>query len=334
MTDEKNNAEGISPEDNTQSLDEMLDQIIDGEVENDAEPSVEAPVSQDTETLDEDVPDTNALPSDAEIDALLASDIEPSPEEQAAQQKKRQVMWTIFGVAIILAIILPAAFVFLKARSIASNTTQQQTTIIPVKNNGSEGSSEATSTETTKTALVTENSEEPENREVDLEEWNYYVNGFNIFAPAKGPRATAADGVNPTYEATLYDALDIYINEANAVQITIPKISGVEKVLGDENGDVVPTTDNVGGSTTTDIVISPSGSSTTTKVTRIYLDAIGSTANNKVAVWAVGKTPYQTTVGEMIGKTGWKVTKITATTATITNSSKTYTLRVGGSTVK
>lgn len=327
MADNKDMAADISPEENPQSLDEMLDQIIDDEIENGTE--------SDTDELHAEEA-VDAAPSDAAISALLGPDAELSPEEQAAQQKKRQIMWTIFGIAIILAIILPAGYVFLKARNIASNTTQQQqTTIIPVKNDGTQASVEPTSSEATKTAIVTDEDEsEPENREVDLEEWNYYLNGFNIFAPAKGARVLGADGINPTYKATVYDALDIYINKANGIQITVPEFAGDKS--DDEGAE--STTDgavDTGTSTTSgDDSIVTSDNPKPASVVRIYLDAIGSNSTNKVAVWAVGNSSYQTTVGEKIGKTGWKVTKITSTTATITNGSKTYTLRVGGSAKK
>ena len=343
MTDEKN-----MPEETSQSLDEMLDQIIDNDIDGDTDTSANTPVINadvDTQDAPEDVKDTAKIAEekkpidwenldDDQLSELMSSEDGITESEKAADQKRRQMLWMIFGIAVILAIILPAGYVFIKARGIASNTPTQEPIITPVNNATPGKSAEASSTEATKTAatVTEEKTEEAEYREVELEEWNYYVHGFNIFAPARGPRVKAADGINPIYKATVYDALDIYINKANGVQITVPQIAGTStdgaegtaNNLADDAQAAVDSLNNASSSSS-----ASSGAGTT--ATRIYLDAIGTNDTDKVAVWTIGKTSYQTSVGDTIGSTGWKVTKITDSTATIQNGSKSYTLRVGGS---
>lgn len=344
-------------DDSTLSLDEMLDQIIDEDTEIVDESQAPEPEVELDDLIDEPVEDQTDLPIEPELADQTTSEINqdkvlynlddesigvflsdnegPSPEELAAKQKRRQMLWALFGVACILAIVLPAAFVFLKARSIANNTPDnKQATIKPVNEDANIKSVEATSSETTKTATtVTEDTsstlDSSSYKEVDLEEWNYYVHGCNIFAPARGPRVRdAAGNTNPIYKATVYDALDILINKANGVQMTMPVFAGDAASANTDgtstSGDTVKVTTSSSSNTS---------SSTTTK-TRMYLDAIGSSSSHKIAVWIVGRTSYQTAVGDKIGSTGWKVTNITSTTATIKNGSKTYTLRVGGSAVQ
>ena len=362
MVNENDNSVEMPQDDSSLSLDEMLGQIIDEDVEVVDESQTPEPEVDLDDLIDEPVEDQTDLPdesanedlekqddesstepaqspdmadnlNDESIGALLSEGAVPSPEEEAAKQKRRQLLWVVFGIACILAIALPATFVFLKARSIASNTPDNQTTIKPVNDgNATVKSIEATSSETTKTAsTVTEDdsatSDSTSYKEVDLEEWNYYVHGYNIFAPARGPRVKdAASQINENYKTTVYDALDILINEANGVQITIPDFTDTVKTDAtgsNSSSNSSPQVDTGSGST-----------SKPPSKTRMYLDAIGSSSTNKVAIWYVGKTSYQTVVGDKIGSTGWKVTRITSTTATIKNGSKTYTLRVGGYAIK
>lgn len=354
-----------SQDDSSLSLDEMLDQIFDEDTEVIDESQAPEPEVELDDLIDEPVEDQTDLPNESEyteasnpgnvsgeeiqnqadeflgnlddesIGVLLSDSEGSSPEELVAKQKRRQMLWALFGVACILAIVLPATFVFLKARSIANNTSDKPATIVPVnKNNGNIKSVETTSSETTKTATtVTEDmsssSDSSSYKEIDLEEWNYYVHGCNIFAPARGPRVKDAAGqINAIYKATAYDALDILVNKANGVQITIPVFTDSGESANTDgtstSGDTVKVTTSSSSNTS---------SSTTTK-TRMYLDAIGSSSSHKIAVWIVGRTSYQTAIGDQIGSTGWKVTNITSTTATIKNGSKTYTLRVGGSAVQ
>ena len=360
MVNENDNPIEVPQDDASLSLDEMLDQIIDEDVEVVDESQVPEPEVDLEDLIDEPVEDQTDLPdeplSDDAVDSsekissspvqsagifdnldtedigvLLSDSAISSPEEEAAQQKRRQLLWAIFGIACILAIVLPATFVFLKARSIANNTQDNQATIVPLDNGKPNIKSiEASSSETTKTAATITEDEPtipaaPALKEVDLEEWNYYVHAYNIFAPARGPRVKDAAGqTNEIYKATVYDALDILVNEANGIQITIPTFTDT------------PVTDGTDSQSTSGdtITTNPKQNSNATSKTRMYLDAIGSNSTNKIAVWYVGKTSYQTIVGDSIGSTGWKVTRITSTTATIKNGSKTYTLRVGGYALK
>lgn len=359
MADEKDmNTE--MPQDDALSLDEMLDQIIDEDVEGVDESQMPEPEVNLDDLIDEPVEDQSDIESeeadsddaalvpnnlkdidldsltDEQVGALMTGDTEEKPEDAAAKQKRRQLLWMIFGIACILAIILPAAWVFLRARSIASNTPQKQQTIVPVKSNpATQQSAEMTSSaEATKTAATVSEEKEstkPKYREVDLEEWNYYVHGFNIFAPARGERVKDGSGaVNANYKATVYDALDILVNKANGIQITIPMFS--DETATDNNSN---TSSDAAASSTNDTVKtstnSSSSSSSKTTSTRIVLDAIGSSSTEKIAIWAANGKSYQTEVGDKIGSTGWKVLQITSSTATIKNGSKLFTLRVGGS---
>lgn len=242
-----------------------------------------------------------------------------SPEDQANEQKRRQLLWTIFAIACVLAIVLPAAWVFLGARMTATDDTQNQRVITPVNGQPNTG---ATSVEVTKSASAApaHSEEATESVEIDLSQWDYYLSGKNIFAPLEGNRVKDSGGVyNAKYKSTYYDALDIYENKQRGVQVTIP-------VFSDDPVSVMPTDGSLPSGMINDVITTDPNVTSS----RMTLDAIGTEGEKRITMWKVGSESFQAAIGEKIGTTGWTVSKIGDTTAQVVNGSKTFTVRVGG----
>lgn len=237
----------------------------------------------------------------------------------ADDRKRRQLMWTIFAIACVLAIVLPAAWVFLGARTNSSGDTENQRVITPVND---QTSGTATSVEVTKSASAApaQSAETTESTEIDLSQWDYYLSGKNIFAPVEGDRVKDAGGTyNRKYKNTIYDALDIYENKQRGVQVTIPAFS-------DDPVSAVPSDGSLPSGLVNDVI------TTDPNVTsnRMTLDAIGTEGANRITMWKVGTESYQAAIGEKVGTTGWTVAKISDTTVQVVNGTKTFTVRVGG----
>jgi hypothetical protein len=228
--------------------------------------------------------------------------------EISPENTKRTVIWAIFGVACLLAIIVPAGIVIYRAQH-AATAQSGNVTVIPAP--GAKTSVETTSTESTKTVSSVQDETDASASSDDalgqsLENWDYYRSGRNIMEPVKGSRVVdSSTAINPKYIATVYDALDISEHAANGVSVIIPKtasFSGSDSTSG--------------------------GSDSASSPTQLTLEGIGSSNGKKVAAFVVGGKTYEAKVGETIGATDWSVKSIGTASVIVTDGSSTYTLKI------
>ncbi|MBK5211123.1 MAG: hypothetical protein JJE36_02220 [Coriobacteriia bacterium] len=263
-----------------------------------------APSTDDgTNTVPDIESDKDTTPAPPENELVENDEGEKSPDGT-----KRAVIWAVFGVVCLLALIIPAGVVLYRAQH-AVTAQNDNVTVIPAP--GTKTSVETTSTESTKTASSLQDETDTSASQSDalgqdLENWDYYRSGRNIMEPVKGPRVgDSSSAINKNYIVTIEDALDIDEHAANGVTVTPPqtaKPTGATSVAG--------------------------ANDSTSSYGPPPLEGVGTSNGKKVAVFVVGGTTYEAKVGETIGKTTWSVKSIGAASATVTDGTLTRTLKI------
>lgn len=256
-----------------------------------------------------------------------------TPEEAEAQKKKRTIIWSAFAAACVLALIIPAGIVFTRSQNAQPAQDNGAITVTPVGGN-STASNPTTSTVATSPALdeATATVEESADKTEDaLEELELLATtGYrNVFAPVNGERVKdAASGINPLYYANAVDALYFSVNTGvYKVAVTLPKLAvpnnltATDGTEGTTDGTVTTT-----GGTTVDAATGQTA--VTSGMTKIVLKGVGTKSGKKIAAFKVGTKTYEAGVDDAIGSTGFTVSKITSTSATIDNGTTSYTLTI------
>lgn len=258
----------------------------------------------ETEAAIEPIEVTPAAKSDVPAQETPALD-----EELVAAPKKRgfkdlepgtqRLVWLVFGSACLLALLIPAAYVYFT--NVGLPTPSENVVIVPVKKDDP-ASEEETKTVKPANSKPSQTSTD-ESLGEEYEDWDYRQFGRNVLAPAKGKRVMGVDGLNPEYESTYIDALDLE-DHATEASGALPKVSG--------RTPASPIPDD--------------GTTPGVTFTSIKLTGIGTSNGSPLAVFSVDGTTYEAGVGDEIDATGWSVTSISSTTVVISDGTASRTL--------
>lgn len=267
-----------------------------------------------TDYIDTDVTtDSELIPDSASSDNTFeASDLDgvatgaPRRGLSNLDPSTKRLLWFVFGAACILALALPAAYVYLG--TLGGPTPSSDVVIVPVIKDGDTSSSETTKTvtpEPTKDEVVIADKRKLLGEE--YEDWDYQSLGRNIIAPVKGQRIfDSQNELNPKYEDVYLDTLDI---EHHAAEIA--RLNALPTVSGRTPASPMPDTDGANPGVT---------------FTAIKLTGIGTSNGQRVAVFSVDGSTHEAGVGVEIGTTGWAVTSISNTTVVISDGTASRTL--------
>lgn len=299
----QNNSD-LEIEDTTAS--QIEDTIFEDDIE--ADEALEAKVAVDaveaaeinTEPEPEETPIEPEPVEDSLSEGLAVVDKDLAPAEEEPKRDNSRLMWMIFGLAVLTALIAPAGYLYYQNSKIPAQTPGE-IIVVPVPGPDDESSQTTTST-------AAPSKEEPsEGFGEEYENWDYRNEGRNIAKPLPGVRIEGPDGVNPKFYENYVDATDSRSHAKYGIDGSLKPKAGAPQP-GDTEGSFVGGGQEGQSATIQLISIDPSLTKATIKVDGTILEA---------------------GVGDQLFETGWFVQTITSAGVDISNGTDSLTLKLG-----
>lgn len=305
--------------DTAEQLDSFEDVQADGHAEDDEAVAEEMrePAEESEAKKTDDAPAEKPSPDEA-----LAKAIE---EEKVNEKSKglnaplsRRTLWIVFGVAVALALIVPASIAYLQS---LNQPPLSDVVVVPV------APEQNTSTEATKTTAPVKSTETSDTFGIEYADWNYQELGRNMMKPRKGPRVYDNKGeVNPEYYDTYRKATGKDRPDLADQDIQIRPKSGTNPVQPDRNVSTDPNNpyanyDGSGSGT--------GGGGITKPADQAVIRLLATKPKQNKGLFLVNDTFAEVTVGGKIVGTGWFLKMVDGNNVQLTNGNDIITLTAG-----
>lgn len=242
--------------------------------------------------LEESTPELSEKPSPEQaLDEIL--------EKEKAEEKKpagkgipRRTLWILFGIFALIALIVPAALVYLQSLNAPLIDDMVLTPVAPQDGTQSK--------ETTKAAEPNVSVEESDTFGAEYAEWDYQTNGRNIAQPMRGPKIYDTYGqVNPEY----------YDTYRKATGKDDPCLKGIPYEIKTKSGTVVVEPD-------------PSENPNVSKVRSDLPLFKGTDSSRNNAFFEVDGSVVEVTIGQRVPGTKYTLTFVSRDSVELTDGSE------------
>lgn len=279
-------------------------------------------VLSEVETSEEVItPEPHKTPEELKNAESAATKVAPTPSNEAAEEeapsvsaadeakrKQRRNLWLVFAACLILALVLPASFVYM--RSVLPTSEPEDLVIVPIPENSD------VSKEETKAAEPGKEKKSDDTLGAKYEDWDYHKYGRNIAEPRKGPRIYDSSGeVNPEY-------YDTYLKASGVDEPHVADLDISPRIKSGTNTEAPSFNQGDGTNTDTD-------NETSTATIRV----LATDSEKNQASFLVDDVFAIVTSGGQIGGTGWFLKMVDGNDVQITNGDDVITLTVNQGTL-